>query len=342
MSESFDKQEVKAANIIEAVPPLAWGKGKDCTFIGALDAALSITDAPFKYSDMMGYSGLAFRVRWFCGKEGAAWCPSCAVGEMDEEIGAIKTTTGWPLLVDFNRPEDQAVTERISRQIIASIDRNKPVLAYSPQLDMGVIYGYEDAGKTLLMRDYSKGDELYSLAVSELGFLILFIDERKDALSAKKSVIFAFMSAVRNWKREHATAGPGEYWYGKAALEHWIDDIRKVEEFPPEQQEQLRHVSWFNFLTMLDARKAAVVFLEENANLLENKKAEAEVKIAVEIYRKELELLQVATAKGMFAKTDDNWVKGALELELPVMSQLPQVENVVIMQLDKALQLLEI
>jgi len=60
-----------------------------------LEAALAVTDHPYKYSDIMGFTGLAFRTRWFCGNERGRWCPSSAAGEMPEAAQAVAKATGY-------------------------------------------------------------------------------------------------------------------------------------------------------------------------------------------------------------------------------------------------------
>src|SRR3954463_8224952 len=85
------------SRVLDAVPSLGWGRGRECTFLGALEAALSVTGQPFSYADMMGFTGLAFRTRWWKANEKAKWCPSCAVGEMREEMIAASRATGWEL-----------------------------------------------------------------------------------------------------------------------------------------------------------------------------------------------------------------------------------------------------
>ena len=103
VQDVFDEHKLPpefAAKVLDNVPALGWGKGKECTFAGALEAAMAVTDHPCKYSDIMGFTSLAFRVRWFKGPDGRGICPSCAVGEMEEEIRAAERATGWPLRVE--------------------------------------------------------------------------------------------------------------------------------------------------------------------------------------------------------------------------------------------------
>ena len=80
--------------VIEGVPKLAWGAGKDCTFPGALEAAMALTEHPHNYADLMGLSGLAFRVRWCNEDTGTRWCGSCPIGEMPDEQAAVARTEG--------------------------------------------------------------------------------------------------------------------------------------------------------------------------------------------------------------------------------------------------------
>ncbi|MFB3893311.1 MAG: hypothetical protein ACE15C_14960 [Phycisphaerae bacterium] len=91
VQEVFNEHKLSrefAAKVIEGVPPMAGSKGKKCSFAWALESAMAVTKHPFKYSDIMGYSGLAFRVRWYNGPKFGV-CPSCAVGEMAEVEKAL-------------------------------------------------------------------------------------------------------------------------------------------------------------------------------------------------------------------------------------------------------------
>lgn len=50
---------------IDGVPALGWGKQIECTYAGAVAAALAVTEHPVSYEEIMGFSGLAFRLRWW-------------------------------------------------------------------------------------------------------------------------------------------------------------------------------------------------------------------------------------------------------------------------------------
>ena len=75
---------------VEGVPPLVepgldvpWleRSSKTCTLAGALESALSVTERPLTYGEILSLSGMAFRTRWYDGKDGPTGCPCAPVGE---------------------------------------------------------------------------------------------------------------------------------------------------------------------------------------------------------------------------------------------------------------------
>ncbi len=327
-----------AQKVLENVPTLGWGTGRECTFAGALEAALAATDHPYTYADLLGFTGLAFRTRWFCGDDGSRWCPSCAVGEMEEEIAAVGKATGWPLRIHFVEPDNAANVEQTRTDIVASIDAGRPVLAYEPRLNMDVVYGYEQGGKMLLLRDYFKGEEPLRLPPSKLGFLMLFIGDRGEAMSRREAIVESLRIAARNWRRERGRAGPGEYWYGKAALEHWMADIGRSEEFSEEDLDQLRSVTWWNFTTIHDARKTAVTYLREIAEELGGEAAEA-LGRAAGIYAEEVEMFDAAKAEPhVFGGSGEGWTGEVRRRERETLSGAIEVEERAIAEIERALE----
>jgi RNA polymerase sigma-70 factor (ECF subfamily) len=339
VQEVFDEHRLPeefAQKVLEDVPTLGWGTGRECTFAGALEAALTTTDHPYKYSDLLGFTGLAFRTRWFCG-DGSQWCPSCAVGEMDEEIIAVEKATGWPLRIHFVEPDDAANVEQTRTDIVESIDGGRPVLAYEPRENMDVVYGYEQGGKVLLLRDYFQVEEPLRLPPSKLGFLMLFIGDRGEAMSRRDAVVESLRIAARNWRRERGRAGPGEYWYGRAALERWMADIGRSEELSEEDLDQLRTVTWFNFTTIHDARKTAVTYLREIAEELGGEAAEA-VRRAADIYAEEAKLFDAAAAEPqVFIGSAEGWTADAGRREREVLSRAIELEEKAVAEIEKAL-----
>jgi len=198
-------EEQKSSNassrkMLENVPVLAWGRGRECTYAGALEAALAVTEHPYSYSDIMGFTGLAFRTRWWKPAGEIKWCPSCAVGEMREEITAAAKSTGWHLKCEVSMEE--SFKENSIPKIVESINSGKPVLAYDDKLNVAVIYGYDEAGKKLLFRDYDKGEKIHELPASKLGWMVIYPGEYDREVSQKEAVIESLKIAVYNWRRE--------------------------------------------------------------------------------------------------------------------------------------------
>jgi len=337
LSDEHKLPEKSARKVLDQVPTLGWGKQRECTFLGALEAALAVTNHPVKYTDLMGWSGMAFRVRWFAGNEKGRWCPSCAVGEMEEEIQAVEHTTGWPLRVSFVEKEDAAAMERLTADFVASINAGRPVLAYEPRGNMDVVFGYQDGGKILLLRDYFERDTPLQLAASELGFLVLFLGEHGEGMPRPEALVRSLRIAVRNWRRERFSEGPGEYWYGEAALNRWRADIAEADSLPDEQQEQLCFVGSWNYTTMHDARLAVVTLLHENADLLPAPGRQA-LGRAAHLYQQEAELLGSALArKDAFTGACQDWSAPMRRREQEILSQAQGIEESAISFLEKAL-----
>ena len=181
---------------IEGVPTLGWGRDKECTFAGALEAALAATKQPRKYSDLMGLSSLAFRVRWYQGKGGRDWCPSCAVGEQPgEEVDAVGQGIGWQFHCEGRLGQAEPHMEQFTPEIAASINAGLPVLAYEPRLNLDVVYGYEDGGKLLLLRDYFQGETPLRLPAEALRDAALRATAA-DALQAARTAEAAGLKAL--------------------------------------------------------------------------------------------------------------------------------------------------
>lgn len=339
VQEVFDEHKLPAefaAKVLQNVPTLAWNR--ECTFLGALEAALAITPHPFRYHDLMGWSGMAFRTRWFGGNDtGARWCPSSAVGEMEEEIEAVGETTGWPLHFEHLDTKDAAAVQRLTADLTTSINSGKPVLVYDPGMDMAVAYGYEDRGKSLLLRGYDRGEEPLRLPPAKLGFMLLFLEEHRDGLSRRDALLNALQRAVRNWERQQFHEGPGDYWYGKAAYARWIADLQGAGGYTDEERGFLRGVSGFCFFTLRGARRSAVTFLRDNASLLDAPAAAA-LERAAAIYEQEAELLHKDFSAGTaFARDGSEWTPEVRAREAAILTQACAMEEKAMAELKKGL-----
>jgi hypothetical protein len=346
VKEVFEEHKLPpefSRKILDNVPVLAWGRGRECTFIGALEAALAATKHPFSYSNLMGYSGLAFRVRWWKPARDIKWCPSCAVGEMEEEIESVSKGTGWNLKVELNA--DDASKKESVQKIIASLNAGKPVLAYDDRMDMAVVYGFDDGGDKLLFRDYHKGESPHILPASQIGWLVIYLDDYRPVPSRRDVFHESLKMAVRNWNRDIGKSGPGEYWYGRTALAKWREDLTLVDSFSEKERETLFFVNWWNFTTLFDARKAAIQFLNDNNSHLKSPAARDCIKKAASLYQKEIDdlSLRVYTNHEAFfgpwsGKSIKEWTKDVRELESHILTDIIDTENNAMVSLDKSLE----
>ena len=250
---------------IEAVPQLSWSHGKECTFIGALEAALAVTATPHTYENMMGWSSLAFRLRWYHGDTGRRWCPSSPVGESPEEVAQLRQAIGWELPIESRLEQPDASMADFAASIAHEIRAGRPMLAYEPQLNVATIFGFEDEGRMLLLRDYMTDEAQLRLPIEKLGPFLCFLGGRTEALHPHEALLAGIRQGVENWHRSHASARAGRYWFGRAALLKWREDLQHCESFDTEQRKLLFFVNWWVFDALADARAAAVRLLRRNA-----------------------------------------------------------------------------
>ena len=280
---------------IDGVPSLHWGIGKDITFFGSLEAALHATDRPYKYSDLMGWSGFAFRTRRFEGDNGQLGSTSDGIGECPEIFSAIEKSTGWSIKNGIGgritNYTEQLNMETLVPEIVCAVDAGMPVLAYPPHWNMAVIYGYENIGERILLRDYFKGNEEYVLKASELVPFLLFLEDKGNSSTRKDALLNALKIAVHNWKRDplYTSYNMGYYHYGVTGFQKWEEHIRKqIAGTDVKGGIGFAHSSLMAFL--LDARASAVVFLRENCKLLNNDGKE-NLEHAAKLYEQETHLI---------------------------------------------------
>ena len=229
---------------IEAVPQLAWGKNKECTFVGALEAALAVTATPYTYESMMGWSGLAFRARWYHGDTDRRWCPSSPVGESPEEIGLLRQAIGWELPIESQIDKPQCTMAEFASTIAREIRAGRPVLAYEPQLNVAVIYGFENEGSILLLRDYMNDEQQSRMPIDKIGPFLCFLGTHKEPINPHEALVRGINQGVDNWHRSHAPANDGRYWMGRAALLKWREDLQHIDSVDTELRKLLFFVSW--------------------------------------------------------------------------------------------------
>lgn len=310
---------------IPDVPKLSWKKNTQSTFVGALSAALSVTDHPVSERELNGLTALAFRTRWLYYTEKPRWCPSCPVGECGEEISAVCRNVGWQICW---KDKVEPAT------VVASIDRRVPVLVYDTRWNVAVATGYADGGKKLLVLDYS-GTESW-LEVDKLPPFIITIEGYNTVANRGAAILDALNIATANWHTDHKWNGAAEYWYGKAAFDHWIGDVLEAQDGPGDNP---FFVTWWSMDVMQEARFQAANWLSDVATLFPEPVA-AQLSAASEIYARENKMLWRAFGvEDAFSGDPEKWKAPAYRLRIAdVLTQARDMESQAIGQIEEAVR----
>ncbi len=328
---------------IEAVPQLAWGKGKECTFLGALEAALSVTAVPATYENLMGWSAVAFRSRWYRGDTGRRWCPSSPIAETPEELALLRRAIGreLPIVCSLDTPS-QTPAGHLSL-ITCEIRAGRPLLAYEPQLNVAVIFGFEEDGRVLLLRDYMTDEPSARLPAEKLGPFLCLLGERREPLDPHEALLAGLEHAVGNWHRTHAAAPAGRFWHGRAALLKWREDLQHAAALAPAERQLLFFVNWWVFAALADARAAAVRFLSRNSEYLIGR-PHRHLLAAADRFREESRMLRrTLSERSCFlgpwtCRNVEHWTPAARERETEVLARVLTMETEAFGELENLLE----
>jgi hypothetical protein len=337
---------------IDGVPTLGWGRGIGCTYAGAVQAALAVTEHPVDYADIMGFSGLAFRVRWWNSSTdpgNRGWCPSTPVGEFPEEVEATQRCVGWRFRIvsRMDKEKDPHMEDQVAA-IVASIDAGRPVVAYptTENLDMGVIYGYQDRGKSWVLRDYFAKDGTTLVPAEKLGPMIFILDKFAPPIPRRQAIREALELAVKHWTRGRGPTEKHNYLYGRAALEQWSRDIALADDPNAKMTEKelgnLLFLGWWNYSQWADAREAAVRFLDRSGGDVGGPAGEA-IRRAARQYEQEAALLSSVTGnKDAFlgpwsGKKPADWTGEVRKREREILAEAARIESAAVEEIRKAL-----
>ncbi|MBD3168342.1 MAG: hypothetical protein GF307_02585 [candidate division Zixibacteria bacterium] len=334
---------------IENIPLLGWGKTGENTFAGGLSSALSVTEHPYKYSQLMGYSGLAFRLRWYRRTDEPDWCPSSPVGEFPDEIRAVEELTGWKFFEEARMGKEHSTMEDLADKMTATIDNGLPALGMAKgNLDTCVLHGYEKTGDGIkLLWDSYWWDKPAPVAPEEVGPWLLILNDYKQPVDERQKFLQALNS--NNWRRKEMTAwGDGmgkecKYHYGDTAFEIWINDIRDAGKFTGEQQQKLFFVNWWVFDCLWDARNQAANYLSDNSAIL-GEDVEPMLKKAADYYRNATGLMNSAMEKKesfygpWTGKKFEDWDAETREKEAGLLTKVWELDKKAVREIDKALK----
>lgn len=278
------------------VPELRFMNGRDCTAMGALEAALAPTARPVSYTDLMGYSGLAFRTRWFDNPNHEQtewgqnrWHPIGPHGEGPEELAAISRATGWR----FRRDEMPADVKALARRrlvtdIVVSLNDGLPVVAMR-NTDLTTICGYNIHSMNLFLRDFQHPQPA-ELRVPEgdpgIAGPVVFLTSLGPEPPPARVLLDSLKLAVSNARH----APQDHFRYGGDALAAWEEALADADRCSDDERQLLFLVNWWSLMHLADARRAAVGFLASHADLAPPA-ARADYAIAHRLFQEEAALL---------------------------------------------------
>ncbi len=331
---------------VENVPALAWGKSGETTLCGALNAIAQSQGIKTDYATLMGDSGLAFRLRWWRKADGApGWCPSSPVGEFSPWDQRAAESIGYTIKF-HDHMDGKTDMSRYASDIKKSIDVNMPVLAYATTLDMGVIYGYQDDGQTVLVRDPFIGDKDHAMPLAKTKGFLGFLSPTGKTIARRDAAIAALKAAAGEWRQPpvpmKSITGDGNYLFGDVAYAEWIENVRTSSTLSVADQKSLFEPSWWTFSVLADARANASKYLRSIAPLFEGD-AKAAIERAAGFYAQTAAKLGPAFGtKDAFlgpwtGKTIADWNDAVRAREVQILTEARKLDGQAIAEIEKAL-----
>ncbi len=287
---------VKAADgghYIDGFPMLRWGQWQDCTYGGAVTAMLSAMGIGATYEHVMGLCGAAYRI---CMRKD--WDPSSTMpqnGVMAEE--AMNRAFG----VDVYSLADEAARDA---NVVRSLGAGVPVLVCGQRAapEWTVVTGHAWRGgrtmffgRTYFDYEIAKQGEVftangYRLADQYPGevprVLLRFYDRRCEPLPALEALKKSLEMCVAIYEQP---SGRYNHRFGDSAYDVLIRGF----ELPVEEYRKRCSNDQYHIGSLMDARRAAYIYLEESAALLAGDNRKRLLAVAA-LYRDMLDALLAA------------------------------------------------
>jgi len=288
---------------LDGVPALAFRTGRECTFIGCLEAVLRYHGEAYDYVDLMGLSGAAFRVRIAYPTTdrimGGRIHPGISTdASFGPHIAAIEETTGYRLGLEGHFLHGDRGVEVAASAIEAELDESRPVLAMNLMggSRWGVIAGYdadvsptdaagEEQGKRYLCRTYYDPPGADYQPALHLPWDLYTVTPGGEAAPAEAALTDSVGRAVNLLEAETGTVQrpSGWMWFfkpeyanGLHAYDAWIEDLQAEEAIGALTPDQFV-MYWQGHACMYDqlhdARRAAAAYLRRSAPKLADRQA---------------------------------------------------------------------
>ncbi len=231
-------------------PIRGFARGRDCTFMHCLEVVLAAVGPPIGYDELMGISGVAFRLQF----RAERW----DVGNPDPLVGASCLDVLFPAIgLEYDlrvvRRDQLKEARGLREAIVRSIDREMPALAANimPPEDWGIITGYRRRGREWLCRSYNGRAEREDRPATGWPTAVLMIESRLPRPSPRDVHVASIRRAVELFE----TRSNGLYAMGRNAFEHWCQMLRAAD------RPDYIHPNAWTYIGLIDARRAAVRYL---------------------------------------------------------------------------------
>ncbi len=269
--------------ILPGVMTLEWETGMDCTWAGAVYAALKYLYEQYTYEQIMGMSGACYRIAF---TEIWDWSAVDALVAFDYS-SILFSAIGYEQIWAERVEKEQRNIER--KKIIQDIANGKPVIAINLRIapEWGVITGYKENGKVLLCRTYFDKEILAGLNKNEeyletdfWPFLIAHFGEKTEKPSEPQIFAASLNVLVESFESQCVSG----YYLGQQAYEKWIEGLKNNalwgEKGIKDDVDRRLSVNDYMLLNLIDARRCASKYLNDCRLLLNGKKAEVLSEVA--------------------------------------------------------------
>lgn len=313
-----------AVRIQGLLPIRGFANSRDCTFMHCLELILQGTGRTVDYDELMGLSGMAFRLqfrtdRWDVGN------PDPLVGE--NCVDPLFSQIGVEHEIRVVRRDQQREAAALRQQIAESIDRGMPVLAANimPPEDWGIITGYQ-AQYQWLCRSYNGESREEDRLAKGWPTAVVVLKGFGKRPPLERAYGDSFRRAVQLYEMRKS----GTHALGAAAFDYWIQNLRGV------QSRDYMHANVWTYVSLMDARAAAVRYLRKLAGQAGS--PESYVLQAADYYDQEVRLLQEGyrhvPSEAMFPDTAPPYVYR--DRQIQVLRQARTLEDKAIDALRRA------
>jgi hypothetical protein len=323
---------------LEGVQGFSFGE-KQCSTLAVQSEILRVLGEQMTYEDLVGGSGLAFRVQMYK----ASMCPS-----------APHTMVGFRCVSDAFRPcsfkvcefgdpksNDPTVQHRIAESrsaVKASIDAGIPVISVAEE--DGLIIGYQKEGQEWLVLNPMHDGGHTPCVETGLPWCVAIADGRQpNILSPRETAIAAMKQAMAMWEGDSE-----RYYVGQKAWQEWITRIDSITQHP-ETAGDSQHANAWMYDSLIAYRRTAANYLRKHAQHFGPSPAQ-HMRHSADLYDKLTNQILTdsthsANAVAPYSSKDHPWTKEQRDDQVRRMREAMAIEAQALGELRKALDALQ-